>query len=326
MASSPQATSPYYSLLNIERLLRINRTKLRRIALYAGSFYTTYDQRDEKTGKWRHITTPKGELKKIQRKIYTAILKKQMLLLPDGIIGGVAGKSIKNNASTHLQQEMVVTMDIKDCFPKTTSIQIFRVWRETLGCGKKIAELFTKLTTFHRQLPQGAPTSSALCNLCLLPLFNEIKEYTEVNNVSFTLYVDDITLSGNQKNVLSSILLVIKTIQKYGYSVSNKKIRKMPMNRPQKITGIVVNKKISLAHQELEDLRFMIRQVGKRRKITVSEYKYITGKIQFIKNISEERGAKLLELANMFLPKEISFVEEEKKIITRKCKHHKTFI
>lgn len=328
MGNSLRATSPYYSLENIERLLNINRIRLRKIAKNSGSFYLIYDLKDKKTGKWRHITNPKGELKRIQKKIYTSILKKHMLLLPEGIIGGVAGKSIKSNATPHLQQEMVVTLDIKDCFPKTTSAKILGVWIKKIGCGRRIAELFTKLTTLHRQLPQGAPTSSALCNLCLLPLFNEIKDYTQNNAISFTLYVDDITLSGTQKNVLSSISPIIKIIQKHGYSVSDnrkKKIRKMPMNKLQKITGIVVNKKTSLTHQELQDFRFMICQIGRKRKITNSEYQHITGKIQFIKSISEEKGEKLLELANMLLPKEISPVKETEEIITRKCRHHKNF-
>ena len=327
MSNPSKTTSPYYSISNIERLLQIDRITLKRVAQQSGTYYNPCDIKEIKEDgneKWRHIANPNKELKKIQTKIYTTILKGHMLLLPDGMIGGVAGKSIKDNAQPHLQQEMVYTLDIKNCFPKTTHKMVFKAWRETVDCSEEIARLFTQMTTFQRQLPQGAPTSNALCNLCLLPLFNEIKEYVQLTNISFTLYVDDITLSGNTEEVESAIPFVIRKIQKYGYSVSNRKIRRMPAHKTQKVTGIIVNKKTNIAHNTIENIRFLIREIGRRKKgITTTEYGSIFGKIQFVKSFSKEKGEKLKELADMVLPRTVSMIRNEEKPITRKCRHHK---
>lgn len=330
MNNPSRTTSPYYSLANIERLLQIDRITLIKVAQRSGTYYHPCDIKEIKENgieKWRHIANPNKELKKIQTKIYTTILKRHMLLLPDGIIGGIAGKSVKDNAQPHLQQAMVYTIDIKNCFPKTTHKMVFKAWRETIDCSDEIARLFTQLTTFQRQLPQGAPTSSALCNLCLLPLFNDIKKYAQVNDISFTLYVDDITLSGDTQRVESAIPFVIRKIQKYGYAVSNRKIRRMPAHKTQKVTGIIVNKKTNIAHNTIENIRFTIRQLGRRKKgITTTEYASIIGKIQFVKNFSEKKGEKLEELAGMLLPRTVSIIKNKAKPITRKCRHHKRYI
>lgn len=327
MIGSPR-TSPYYSLANIERLLKTDRIILRKIALKSGSYYDPYDEQEIKADgriKWRHIANPHEELKKIQRIIYNVMFKKKMLTLPDGIIGGISGKSIKDNSKPHIRQEMVVTIDIKDCYPRTTHTMVFNVLRQEMGCGQKVAELLTKLTTLQRQLPQGAPTSNALCNLCLLPIFTEIKKYADENNIGFTLYVDDITISGKTINVVAAIPFVITTIQKHGYSVSNKKIRKMPANMPQEVTGTIVNQKVSIAHNKIEEIRTTIMQIARKKGGTsVSEYNSLNGKIQFVKSYSEEKGEKLEELAEMLLSKNIVGAENKQKAVTRKCRHHKT--
>lgn len=328
MSNLSKTTSPYFSLLNIERLLKIDRLTLRRIARHSGSYYDPYDKqiiKPDGTEKWRHIANPNDELKKVQNMIYSAILKKHMLLLPEGIMGGISGKSIKDNAYQHLKQELVVTIDIKNCFPKITNEMVFKAWRETIGCSDKIAGLLTHLTTFQKQLPQGAPTSTALCNLCLLPLFTEIKKYADENNISFTLYIDDITLSGNTANVKTSLSFVIAAIKKYGFSVSNKKILKMPANVQQKVTGTLVNKKVGIAHYRIEKIRATILQIARRKNaVTKQEYNSIIGKIRYVKSISEEKGAKLEEFASMLLQKTELVLGVKQKFITRKCRHHIT--
>lgn len=320
-------TSPYYSMENIERILEINRQELWKIANSAGSYYDPYDKKIVKSDgriKWRHIDNPKEELKYIQRKILKKILVKQMLKLPNGMIGGVAGKSIKDNAQPHINQEMIVTIDIRNCFPSINNRMIFDIWRNVVKCGERQAVLFTKLTTFRTILPQGAPTSSVLCNLCLLPLFNEIKIYAYANGISFTLYVDDITLSGKATDALPAIGIVIKKIQKYGFGVRREKIGIMPANIAQKVTGLNTNKKVNIAQKKIEDVRSKILTIIKRRKgITRKELNSINGDIQFIHSVSKEKSQRLKEFANLLLPKNFIEADDQKKQEIKKCRHHK---
>lgn len=316
----------YYSVNYIEKLLDVKIDQLWKIANRAGAYYNPYDVRTEKPDgrkKLRHIDNPNEELKAIQRKILKRILLKQMLSLPDGMIGGVAGKSIKNNAQPHTSQPMVVTIDIKDCFPSITHHKIYNAWISILGYGDMKAALFTKLTSFRSILPQGAPTSTALCNLCLLPLFSDIKDYADAHGISFTLYVDDITISGKVEVVLPAIGIIIKNIQKYGFGVRREKIGIMPANTQQKVTGLNTNKKVNLAQRKIEEVRSNIITIAKRKQgITKRELNSIKGNIHFIYSVRKEKAEKLRELAILLLPKDFAPQEDRKKSEIKKCRHH----
>lgn len=321
-------SSPYYSLKYIERLLGVGRVALRKVAYRVGAYYDPYDEeqiRPNGKTKLRHIDNPNEELKYIQRKILNRILLKQMLLLPEGMIGGIAGKSIRDNAQPHLNQEMVITIDIKDCFPNITDYMILKVWKNIVGCGTESARLLTKLTTFRTILPQGAPTSNALCNLSLLPLFKSIKTYADENRIAFTLYVDDITVSGKTIDVLPAISVIIKKIQKNGFGVRREKIGIMPANNQQKVTGLNANKKLNIAQRKIEEIRKQIIAIARRSNgIAKSEHNSIKGTIQYVKTVSKDKAERLNEFAEMILPK--TFIEKEESIekaVTRKCRHHK---
>lgn len=329
MMTNETQISPYYSLKNIERLLKIKRAQLRKVANRSGAYYDPYDELQIKSNgkrKWRHIDNPKRELKYIQGKILKKILLSHLLKLPTGMIGGVSGKSIKDNALPHLKQEMVVTIDIKDCFPHTTDSMVFKVWRNTIGLGSRQAELFTKLSTFRTILPQGAPTSTALCNLVLLPLFEDIRSYADKHYIAFTLYVDDVTISGETDSVLSAIAPIVRIIQKYGYGVRREKIGIMPANRPQRVTGLNANKSVNIARQKIQEARNKILTIAKRGNgITKREINSVNGDIQHIKTISKIKAEKLKEFAAMLLSEEIILPDEVKQNpLRRKCRHHKT--
>ena len=321
-------SSQYYSIKNIESLLNVKRELLREVAHNAGKHYDPYDteqiKSDGKT-KWRHIDNPSEDLKYIQRKILKKILLKEMLSLPDGMIGGIAGKSIIDNARPHSNQEMVVTIDIKDCFPNVTEFMVFKTWRNTVRCGTRSARLLTQLTTFRTILPQGAPTSNALCNLSLLPLFKEIKTIADKNGLAFTLYVDDITISGKASDVLPAISDVIKKIQKNGFAVRREKIGIMPASILQQVTSLNTNKKLNIAQRKIEEARNKIISITRRGNgITKKEHNSIKGTIQYVKTVSKDKAKKLNGFAEMLLPKIFIENEERKeKATTRKCRHHK---
>lgn len=320
---------PLRSTRLLEHLLKIDRKQLKKLAALAGRYYKPFDRLEaDEIGnkKWRHIDNPIDELKIIQRAINKKILREAMLSLPNGMMGGVTGKSTRDNAKFHLNQEMVLTLDLKNCFPNTNNRKVYRVWKETLGCGRVNASILTRLTTFQTRLPQGAPTSLALCNLTLLPLFDDIQDYTSAYNLNFTLYVDDITISGKASTVQSSIGSVINLIQGYGYSVRHNKIRIMPASVQQKTTGIIVNKKTAIAIQKVEEIRGQILNMARKKTITKNDLDSIWGKINYIGSISPARGERLNRFAEMLLPDSAEVYAKPINYKIRKCtctKRHK---
>ncbi len=77
----------------------------------------------------------------------------------EAVHGSVRGRSPASNASQHLGQSCVVTLDVKDFFTSVRYYIVYRMIRHELGMGRDVARLLTRLTTFRSYLPQGAPTS-----------------------------------------------------------------------------------------------------------------------------------------------------------------------
>ena len=190
-----------------------------------------------------------------------------------------------------------------------------------------MSDLLTKLTSFQRHLPQGAPTSSSLCNLALLPLHLKILNYCNKNGLNLTQFVDDITISGNKKGVIQAIDNIISIIQSQGYAVRKRKIKVMLANQRQKTTGLIVNKKISVSKKFIENVRLEIINSLNIDRISEKTIKSILGKINYIKLVSQKEGNKLMNLTNDMMFDTLDIVQYEEithtENTTRNCRHTK---
>ncbi len=116
-----------------------------------------------------------------------------------------------------------------------------------IGYNNQVAHLLTKLCTNKRnQLPQGAPTSPSLSNILMLKLDKRISTLATKAGASYTRYADDITISGN-KEIKSLVKIVVQIIEEEGYKVNEKKLRLQYSNQRQVVTGLTVNKKVSVS-------------------------------------------------------------------------------
>jgi hypothetical protein len=142
----------------------------------------------------RPIDNPLQDLKWIQRRIYRRLLKP--ICFPSHILGAVSNRSVMDNAERHLASALLVTLDVRQCFPSITNVHVYRVWSEFLGCSPPVARLLTRLTTFDRHLPQGAPTSPLLANLFIWMIDEPIRAICEQLLVSYSTWIDDLAFSG----------------------------------------------------------------------------------------------------------------------------------
>lgn len=281
---------PYLGLVSMRRLEEIlgrSRDDIRRIANTAGRYYHPFDlRRIAGEGKWRHIDNPRGELKRYQSRIQERLF--QDIIFPETMIGAVPGRSIRDNAKLHLSQPMVVALDLRDCFPRINDTEVYRVFREGLGCSAEISSILTKLTTFQHRLPQGAPTSPALANLSLLSLHDELIALAETYGLNCSFYVDDIIFSGGRAREV--IEPAIRRIQSYGHSVRQGKIKLMPNSRRQRITGVVANQIMSVGQDRRRSIRSRVFEISRQKAITTRTLQSILGEIAWINSLNSAQG------------------------------------
>jgi RNA-directed DNA polymerase len=284
---------PLVSMGRLEALLGFSREYLWCVAKKAGTYYRSFDQKPKGSDKkWRHIDNPNEEIREIHKRIHKKILQKYPF--PRTMLGGIKKCSVIENAQIHSGKKNVFAIDIRSCYPSTRHTQVFSAYREWMGCSTDIANILTKITTYQTRLPQGAPTSSLLANLVLLNVHNEIKKIVEEKGLTFTFYVDDIVISGD--NVKSIIEPVIKALQQYGWSISCKKKKFMRRCDVQEVTGLVVNRKVNISKKYVEKLRKKIIEAAKKGFFTENEDRSFGGKITYIMAINERIGKRVQKL------------------------------
>lgn len=310
--------APVMSTRRLEALLRRDRKDIERIATHAGRYYDPFDTQRAGSTKWRHIDNPQPVLKELQSSIYHAILATYSFR--PNIFGGIPRRSIKDNMDEHLGQPLLITLDIKNCFPHIHDLNhVFPMFRR-LGFPPEVAALLTKLTTFQHRLPQGAPSSSIIANLVMEPVHDQIEKIARVYGLHWSMYVHDIAISGTRAR--EAITPLIRVLQREGYAVSHRKIHIMSSAERQALTGGVVNRgKISAGRKQIEEIRAAILELHDRCDVIYDhEIRSARGRINHVRWLNPLQGATLVHLANRLLPKPNASGRRAYPAVRRDCK------
>jgi RNA-directed DNA polymerase len=285
---------------HLEVLLGAPRAEIRDVSNRAGDYYKPFVkekkprpfQKIPAPPKRRPIDNPVGRLKIMQRRINKRILGR--VVFPEHICAGVKGRNLLNNARIHLGSRELVTLDIRNFFPSISNIQVNRVWREVLDCSPRIAAILTKLTTFERHLPQGAPTSTLLANLVLYSVDRDIRDECSRAGVRYSTWVDDLALSGQGTRRI--IGAVVGALSKNGFSVSHRKLRVMGPGDSKVLTGLLLGRRPSATQERLSNLRSGIHKLrtGQIPKEFQSTYaRSVYGGIHFVASLVPSKGQRL---------------------------------
>ena len=152
-------------------------------------------------------TTPEGTVKiyynpappiktfqqNLNAKVFNAVA------FPSYINGGVPKRSYRDDCLPHLQPRIVVNLDMSTFFESISTDEVREVWQYGLNFSPRVAELLTKLTTHNGHLPRGAPSSGHLANLVFWDLEPLLVTRLAHRGVTYTRYVDDVSLSAKRR-------------------------------------------------------------------------------------------------------------------------------
>ena len=269
--------------------LGINLKSLADIASRAQSFYSPFDLEvrphpfgKKPSGRTRHIDCPTSELKSVQRRIERVLL--HPVLFPAHIFGAVRARSIHGNASFHLGARLLVAIDIRSCFPSISNLQVYRTWTNTLGCSARVGDLLTKLTTFKRRLPQGAPTSPALANLFIWSIDGPIRAECARLGVRYSTFIDDLAFSGERAREI--IEFAVRTLAHERLPVSRSKIKIMGPRATKLLTGTRLGgEKVRAPRNLTSRVRAGIHNFKRGEQLPIPEQEYLRSLSSQIKHI-----------------------------------------
>jgi RNA-directed DNA polymerase len=263
-------------------------------------------------GDLRLIEEPKPYLKRLQRRILHGLLSH--IPVHPAACGFVQGRNAIEGASRHAGEAVVISFDLKDFFPSIPFSRIYSLFR-TLGYPRTVAlnlaGLTTTITPKHvlrlpklaasdalsaRHLPQGAPTSPALANLCALALDKRLSGLANALNASYTRYADDITFSGDAQIARVVLRAVPQIITEEGFILNPLKTRSMPSHMRQTVTGIIVNAHTNIARNDYDLLKATIHHLSRRDDPRRQDRVFLTlllGQIGWVEQVHPQRGHRL---------------------------------
>jgi RNA-directed DNA polymerase len=282
------------------------------------------------SGSIRLIETPKPRLKDVQRRILFAILDR----IPSHTAahGFVKGRSIQTFAAPHVGQRVVLRMDLEDFFPSFAGVRVQSFFR-TIGYPEAVADLLGGLATngvprsiwrdvikqpdftlgtgdlWHLQsmyarphLPQGAPTSPSLANLCSYRLDCRLSGLAQSAGATYTRYADDLAFSGGDtfaSCVDRFATHVAAILREEGFTVQHRKTRIMRQSMRQHLAGLVTNQRLNVRRLHFDLLKAILTNCvrhspeAQNRDAHPHFREHLQGRIAFIESINLERGKRL---------------------------------
>lgn len=208
----------------------------------------THHRINKGNGKYRSIYAPNDELKQKQNEILLDLYK----VLPHPANHGfIPFRSIVTNASHHIGRKYVLSVDIKDFFPSTTTEKLVKILDRFFPNQKKNLPYLI----YKNHIPQGAPTSPYLANFSLYDFDHILSQYCETFDGCYTRYADDITISFDSAAVKDILNFINTNLNKEKYYLSYKKTHLAHKSKRQKVTGIIVNKKLNIPYEIRNNIR-----------------------------------------------------------------------
>jgi RNA-directed DNA polymerase len=279
------------------------------------------------TYRWlngRLIEAPKPRLRAMQRRILAEILGP--VPIHPAAHGFVPGRSPHTFAAPHAGQPVVVRLDVLSFFASVTAARVYGLFR-TIGYPEPVAYALAGLCTTWTparirrgapphtpdrdyrlallgapHLPQGAPTSPALANLCGFRLDRRLTGLARVLGLRYTRYADDLAFSGRLARPGTLVEPVTGIAADEGFRLNPAKTRVRSASDRQALAGLVVNVVPAVPRDEYDALRALLHNAARtglaeqNRDGHADFAGYLAGRVAWVGHRHPARAAKLARL------------------------------
>lgn len=263
----------------------------------------------KKSGGERIIHAPKPKLKILQKKLSNVLWdaylesleiksKEKGFKIPNLSHAFEKNKSIITNSQTHRNKKYVLNIDLKNFFDSFNfgRVRGFFMKDRDFGVAPEIATVIAQIACYQGRLPQGAPSSPIITNLITRILDYRIVKIAKKYRFTYTRYADDMTFSTNRE-LNSNKLRATKELERFleeleelialsGFEINSQKTRLSNNMQRQEVTGLVVNKKISVKREYVKNTRAMAFKLYKDGKFEIDgqsgTINQLTGRFAFI--------------------------------------------
>lgn len=188
----------------------------------------------------REVLRPSVGLDRLLKQLLRGLKLASSYTPADTVHGFVKGRDIATNAASHLDQDVVLRVDLKDFFGTIDRTMLVPRLVQ-FGFDGSAADAIAGVTLVDGSLPQGFSTSPYLSNLVFSDTDSEMSLIVADTSITYTRYVDDLIFSGPLLSVHDDFFDSVELRLKHcGWSVNGSKTRFMRRGKSQYVTGLYV--------------------------------------------------------------------------------------
>jgi len=151
-------------------------------------------------------------------------------------------------------------------------------------------------------LPQGAPTSPALANLCTYRVDCRLAGLAKSAGAEYTRYADDLAFSGSEaleRRIERFSTHVAAILLEEGFAVNHRKTRIMRRGVRQHLAGLVANQHVNVIRSDFDRLKATLTNCVRlgpesQNRDARSHFRlHLDGRVAFVEMVNPARGARL---------------------------------
>lgn len=167
----------------------------------------------------------KNLYKKLNFKLSWFLKSKNIGFPHECSFGYIRGKSILDNAKQHCNKKFVMKIDIENFFNSIASFQITDKLNKLSNIDKDICKEIATFCCIDNTLPLGLNTSPLISNIVCFDMDKEIHDYCISKHMTYTRYVDDISISSDCDDIISHKEDIYSIIGTHNFTPNEKKFR-----------------------------------------------------------------------------------------------------
>lgn len=226
----------------------------------------------KKDGRERIVYNPKPIFRKIQRRIKNRIFSQ--ISWPDFVFGSIPADDNSHDfiecAQQHCLAQSILKLDIEDFFDNISQELVESIFKKFFRYPDPVSEILATLCCVDLKVPQGGITSSYLASIALHSLEENLFLRMKSKKLTYTRYVDDITISSKNRDFnFEAIINIVESLLNNLNLPLNKK--KIEINRFSSIPLTVHNIRVDFKSPrydktEVKNIRAAIHRLSELAK------------------------------------------------------------
>lgn len=280
-----------------------------RVAIDVGDLKLTAEFVESDVSEWtawdpckkeREVIAVSGALRKFQDRFYDRVLRTRLSPSPFSF-GGVAGRHVIDNVKPHVRNRFIFKADISSFYPSISIDRVNRLFLRQMHCSYEVSRILTRLCTYDFHLALGLVTSPILADQILREVDVRVASLCEKYKLSYSRFVDDITISGNYDIVKSRLPDRLTSIlESHGFKLNSDKCRGGEIDGGITITGLRIKQgKVDVASSYLVEVE---RQIDDHLSLANGDLFHgpllsdsqLTGRVNFICWVNRHRRFTLM--------------------------------